>query len=169
LAKSKIYSYKTNHFSSSVKDRPILDNSRLTNPYQAHQEPTNARRSSAKYRALAFGLYFFYKTCIIEQKTLFSILITQKTMKHVGGKGDKKITLYALSTCPWCRKTKALLDELGVAYDFEDVDLLSEEEDKKTTEEISKWTDDLSFPLLVIDDKKTIQGFQENEIRKELA
>jgi len=90
-------------------------------------------------------------------------------MQHVEGKSDKKITLYALSTCPWCRKVKTLLNELGVAYDFEDVDLLNEEEDAKTTKEILKWTSDLSFPLVIIDGKKVIQGFQEEEIRKELA
>lgn len=90
-------------------------------------------------------------------------------MKHVEGKSDKKIILYALSTCPWCRKVKTLLDKLGVSYDFEDVDLLNEEEDKKTTEEILKWTSDISFPIVVIDGKKVIQGYQEEEIRKELA
>ena len=32
--------------------------------------------------------------------------------------------LYALSTCVWCRRTKQLLDQLGVEYDYVDVDLL---------------------------------------------
>lgn len=90
-------------------------------------------------------------------------------MKHVEGKSSKKIVLYALSTCPWCRKVKTLLNELGVSYDYEDVDLLNEKEDTETTKEILKWTDDLSFPIVIIDDKKVIQGFQEDEIRRELV
>ena len=27
--------------------------------------------------------------------------------------------LYALSTCQWCHKTKVLLEELGIAFDYE--------------------------------------------------
>ncbi|MDD5731806.1 MAG: glutaredoxin family protein [Patescibacteria group bacterium] len=88
--------------------------------------------------------------------------------KHVEGKSDKKIMLYALSTCPWCHKTKNLLNELGVAYDFIDVDLLDEAEDKKVSEEIAKFTSDISFPLLIIDGKKIIQGFDEEGIKEAL-
>ncbi|MDD5660242.1 MAG: glutaredoxin domain-containing protein [Actinomycetota bacterium] len=44
-------------------------------------------------------------------------------INHVDGKQNKKVMLYALSTCIWCRKTKMLLDELGIAYDYMDVDL----------------------------------------------
>jgi glutaredoxin-like protein NrdH len=43
---------------------------------------------------------------------------------HVTGKDKGKVMLYALSTCGWCKKTRALLEELGVAYDYLYVDLL---------------------------------------------
>ena len=43
---------------------------------------------------------------------------------HVDGKDKGKVMLYTLSTCGWCRKTKALLKDLDVAYDYIDVDLL---------------------------------------------
>ena len=89
-------------------------------------------------------------------------------MPHVEGKNDHKIMLYALSTCPWCHKTKNLLGELGVAYDFIDVDLLNDIEDEKTTKEIMRYTSDLSFPVLIIDEKKVIQGFDEEGIREAL-
>ena len=89
-------------------------------------------------------------------------------MQHNSGRSDKKIMLYALSTCPWCNKTKRLLDELGVAYDFIDVDLLDEKEDAIVSAEIAKHTPDQSFQILVIDDKRVIQGFDEEEIRNEL-
>ena len=45
-------------------------------------------------------------------------------LQHVPGKNMGDLKLFALSTCPWCRKTKQLLDELGVEYNFVDVDLL---------------------------------------------
>jgi len=49
--------------------------------------------------------------------------------KHVPGKKIGHIMLYALSTCQWCQKTKRLLDEMGLDYYYEDVDLLSSDED----------------------------------------
>ncbi len=36
--------------------------------------------------------------------------------------------LYALSTCQWCHKTKTLLEELGIAFDYDYVDLLEGKE-----------------------------------------
>ena len=89
-------------------------------------------------------------------------------MQHIEGKNDYKIMLYTLSTCPWCHKTKNLLGELGVAYDFVDVDLLNAEEDARVTAEIMKHTSDLSFPIMIIDEKKVIQGFDEDGIREAL-
>jgi len=74
--------------------------------------------------------------------------------------------LYAISTCPWCRKTKALLDELGVEYSYIDVDLVPEEEEDKINQEVERWNDRLSFPTLVIDDEEVIIGFQEEKIRQ---
>ena len=53
-------------------------------------------------------------------------------LKHVPGKKVGDIKIYALSTCPWCKKTKDLLDSLGIEYSFEDVDLLTGEEREKT-------------------------------------
>ena len=87
---------------------------------------------------------------------------------HVAGKKVGHIVLYALSTCPWCRKTKKLLSDLGVEYYFEDVDLLQEAEKNQAMETVKKWNPACSFPTMVINDKKCIVGFKEDEIRKEL-
>jgi glutaredoxin len=35
----------------------------------------------------------------------------------------KKVELYALSTCPWCKKAKAYLDGKSVEYTYIDYDL----------------------------------------------
>jgi glutaredoxin-like protein NrdH len=86
-------------------------------------------------------------------------------VKHVPGKKtNKKITVYALSTCPWCAKAKRLLDEMGIEYDFVDVDLESPEEKQAFIEKIKKWNPSSSFPTIVIDDKKCIVGFKEYDI-----
>lgn len=89
-------------------------------------------------------------------------------IEHVAGKNAGKIMLYALSTCGWCRKTKQLLSDMGVAYDFVDVDLLQGKEREETIETVKKWNPACSFPTLVINDNKCIVGFDENNIRKEL-
>jgi glutaredoxin-like protein NrdH len=86
--------------------------------------------------------------------------------KHVAGRKAGKVMLYALSTCVWCRRTKKLLNELGVDYDYTDVDLLSRAEREAVMEAVKKYNPSLSFPTLVIDDKKAILGFQEKEIRE---
>jgi len=87
---------------------------------------------------------------------------------QVEGRKAGKLMLYAISTCPWCRKTKALLNELGVEYSYIDVDLVPEEEEDKIRREVERWNDRLSFPTLVIDDEEVIIGFQEERIRQAL-
>lgn len=90
------------------------------------------------------------------------------TIEHVGGKNAGKLMLYALSTCIWCRKTKQLLTDLGVEYDYVFVDLLQGQEKEQTIAMIEKWNPDCSFPTLVINDSKCIVGFKENEIKEAL-
>ena len=88
--------------------------------------------------------------------------------EHVEGENKGKIMLYALSTCGWCRKTKELLNELGVEYEYIYVDLLEDEDEDTAMDEVKKWNPRLSFPTLVIDDK-CIVGFKEDEIREVLG
>ncbi|MFH1169888.1 MAG: glutaredoxin family protein [Chloroflexota bacterium] len=87
---------------------------------------------------------------------------------HVPGRKSGHIMLYALSTCGWCRKTRNLLDELGVEYDYEYVDQLDGEEKDKAIEEMSDWNPSQSFPTIVLNNKKTIVGYSEDEIREAL-
>jgi len=89
------------------------------------------------------------------------------TMKHVAGKNKGQIILYALSTCIWCRKTKELLDHLGVEYNYADVDLLEGEEKTTATEDVRKLNPRCSFPTLSINGE-CIAGFNEQKIREVL-
>ncbi|KZX14677.1 glutaredoxin family protein [Methanobrevibacter curvatus] len=87
-------------------------------------------------------------------------------LDHVNGSDKGNVVLFALSTCQWCRKTRALLDELDVAYDFTYVDLTSGEERDEVVKELTKWNPQLSFPTIVINNTKVITGFKEDEIRE---
>jgi glutaredoxin-like protein NrdH len=89
-------------------------------------------------------------------------------VEHVAGRNAGKLMLYALSTCIWCRKTKQLLTDLGVEYDYVFVDLLSGADKDEAVKIITKWNPDCSFPTLVLNDKKCIVGFKEPEIREAL-
>src|SRR3990170_880592 len=90
-------------------------------------------------------------------------------MQHVSGDHKADIKLYALSTCGWCRKTKTLLDTLGVEYDFVDVDLLEGEDRDEVEQEIDRWNPRHAFPTVVINDETCIVGFDENRIKAVLG
>jgi glutaredoxin len=87
----------------------------------------------------------------------------------VKGKNKGKIQLYSLSTCIWCKKTKELLNELGVEYSFIYVDLLYEKDRDKVLDEVKKWNPSRSYPTIVINDKICIVGYKEDEIREALG
>ena len=85
---------------------------------------------------------------------------------RIEGKNKGKVVLYAISTCVWCKKTKRLLNELGVQYDYIDVDLLTDEEKEEVKGEVLRWRKSASYPLLVIDDKRCIKFYDEEEIKE---
>ena len=87
-------------------------------------------------------------------------------IEHVAGKNRGTVMLYALSTCGWCARTKDLLKELGVEFDFAYVDLLDGKEQDDAMDQVEKWNPSGSFPTLVINEKKSIVGFKEQEIRE---
>ena len=86
---------------------------------------------------------------------------------RIDGKDNGDITLYALSTCIWCKKTKELLTNLGVGFKYVYVDLLKGEDRANAIEEIKRYNPSTSFPTLVIGDK-AIVGYKEKEIREAL-
>lgn len=87
---------------------------------------------------------------------------------QVPGADRGKIVLYALSTCGWCKKAKKLLDELGVAYEYIDVDLLEGAEKEEALKEVRRWNPNPSYPTIVIKGEICIRGFDENRLREEL-
>lgn len=87
-------------------------------------------------------------------------------IEHISGKDVGDVMLYALSTCQWCNKTKQLLKELGIGFDFVYLDLLEGNEQETALSDMEKCNPKGSFPTLVINDKRCIIGFQENQIRE---
>jgi glutaredoxin len=87
----------------------------------------------------------------------------------VPGKNKGDIMLFALSTCVWCGKTKKLLDDLGVAYTYEYVDLVTGADREAAVKKIAAWNPSTSFPTMVLNNEKCIVGFKEADIRQALA
>ena len=90
-------------------------------------------------------------------------------IEHVKGKNKGKILLYALSTCGWCKKTKDFLKNLGLEYSYIFVDLVDDKEKDKVMDDVRKWNPRCSFPTVVINDKKCIVGYKEDEIKEALG
>ncbi|MGQ9554958.1 MAG: glutaredoxin family protein [Anaerolineae bacterium] len=88
------------------------------------------------------------------------------SVKHVAGKNVGQVMMYALSTCVWCKKTKALLNALGVEYDYIDVDLLTGQERTEVTNEVARWNPQRSFPTIVVNNSKVIVGYDELKINQ---
>jgi glutaredoxin len=68
----------------------------------------------------------------------------------------KKVSMYTLSTCPWCRKTKKYFTEKNVPFDYVDYDLASAEEQDRISKEMMKHTGHIAFPFVRIDEEVII-------------
>ena len=90
--------------------------------------------------------------------------------KVSGSKKDHKVMIFTLSTCGWCKKTKKLLKDLDVEYEYVDIDLVQGDEREKVREKLRKHNPRMSAPTIVIDGGKTvIVGFDEEEVREALG
>ncbi|HHT18164.1 MAG: glutaredoxin family protein [Euryarchaeota archaeon] len=90
------------------------------------------------------------------------------SMQHVEGENKGDVVLYALSTCGWCKKTRMMLEELGVEYNYVYVDLLEGDERQEMIEQLKKWNPQLSFPTLIINNEECIVGFDEDKVKENL-
>ncbi len=91
-----------------------------------------------------------------------------QTRKVPGKDNRHKVLLYALSTCAWCKRTKNFLQDKNIEYEYIDVDLCSKEDLEKVKEDILNRGGRLSYPVIIIDGKKLINGFHEDKMEEAL-
>lgn len=65
------------------------------------------------------------------------------------------VIIYALSTCPWCQKTKKYFSEHNIEFDCTDYDLADEETKARITREMEAEGAD-SFPFVRIGNKVVV-------------
>jgi len=79
-----------------------------------------------------------------------------------------KVALYALTTCPYCRMTKKMLEESGIDYQLTEGDLLEGESKEQAIDEVKRISGGTSFPVVIIDDE-VIVGFNKKRIKELLG
>lgn len=87
---------------------------------------------------------------------------------RVEGTDRGEVMLYALSTCIWCRKTRELLDSLGVCYSYAYLDQLVGAQQDEAMDEMARANPARSFPTVVINGETVIRGFDESRMREAL-
>ncbi len=79
----------------------------------------------------------------------------------------KKVSMYTLSTCPWCRKTKKFFKDRNIPFEYVDYDLAGEREQDRISKDMMKYTGHISFPFVRIGDKVII-GYNPEQYEEEL-
>jgi len=88
--------------------------------------------------------------------------------KVQGKNNQHKVTLYALSTCVWCKMTKQYLKDKEIEFEYIDVDLCPPEEKEQIRQQILNKGGNLSYPTTIIDDKTLITGFRKDQLKEAL-
>lgn len=87
-----------------------------------------------------------------------------------GKSAEHDITVYALSTCGFCKRALAFLNDNGISYRYVYFDKLSEDEKASLRKRLmNDYKEYLSFPYAIIDDKDVLVGFIETSWRSTLG
>ncbi len=81
---------------------------------------------------------------------------------------EKKVQMYALSTCIYCQNTKRWFADHEIEYDCIDVDLLDESEKFAVLREIKGKTGMVSFPTVIIGDI-IVKGYKPDKLKEALG
>jgi len=99
-----------------------------------------------------------------------SIALFAGAMKFGRGRSmnEARVKMYTLSTCSHCKAAKRLMHDLGVKFEYTDVDLLSGSERQAAMDEVRRLNPMCSFPTIVIGDA-VIVGTREDKIKEALG
>ena len=86
-----------------------------------------------------------------------------------GSNSKNKIILYTLSTCGWCKKTKELLNENNIQYEYIDLDKCTKEDQKLAVDQLKERKLPVAFPIMIVNDEQVIQGFKKDRIIEALG
>ena len=78
------------------------------------------------------------------------------------------VFMFTLSTCIHCKNAKKLMGELGVDFDYVDVDQLGQDEMNRAVAEMSQYNPSETFPTILIGGR-VIVGDRDADIRQAVA
>ena len=74
------------------------------------------------------------------------------------------VTVYSITTCPWCEKTKKYLASKGVEFEVRNI-----EENEDYAKECLQLSGDTMVPVTTIDGKNFVLGFDKAKLDELLA
>ena len=77
---------------------------------------------------------------------------------------EKKIVMYSTATWPFCTRAKEYLSQKGLSYEEYDVAA-----DREKAKEMIEKTNQMSVPIIIIDDKDIVVGFNTTKLDELLA
>lgn len=80
-----------------------------------------------------------------------------------------KVVFYGLSTCIHCKHARQFLEKNDVPFDLHYVDLAEGEERTDLLQHVRAVNPNTSFPTIVIDDSRTIVGYQPEALSEALG
>ncbi len=87
-----------------------------------------------------------------------------------GSKDFGDLTLYALSTCGFCKQALAFLKDNSIRFKYVFVDELDHDIKQRLKGELkNKYRLSVSFPFLTIDDEKSLVGFYRPDWEKKFS
>jgi glutaredoxin-like protein NrdH len=90
------------------------------------------------------------------------------TLVH-GSRKERTITVYALSTCGFCKRAIEFLTSNGFEYRYVYMDHLPLDQKNEAKKELmERYRDQVSFPYAVIDEREVLVGFIEADWRATL-
>jgi glutaredoxin len=90
-------------------------------------------------------------------------------MAESGGASGRKVVMYGLSTCVWCRKMREYLESESVDFEVVYVDKLEGEDRNEALAVVGKWNPATSFPTVVIDDETSVNGYKPDRVKEILG
>lgn len=95
---------------------------------------------------------------------------TLKFELRAGEKTSPLITVYALSTCGFCKRSMTFLEANGYAYRFIYLDKIPLEHKTEVKKELKeKYKTDIAFPFVTTGDSSYLVGFIEVDWKKSLG
>jgi glutaredoxin-like protein NrdH len=95
---------------------------------------------------------------------------TLKFETKAGAKTSPLITVFALSTCGFCKRSMAFLEANGFAYRFIYLDKIPLDHKTEVKKELKeKFKADIAFPFVTVGDTNYLVGFIEVDWKKTLG